>query len=60
MPLALALACAVAFVGAIWSLIWVPIGAVLAFLVMAAWHWPAHDERTPPWRHAPPRTQEAP
>ncbi len=49
-PLALALGCSVAFVGAIWSLIWVPVGAVLAYLAMAVWHWPVHDERTPPWR----------
>ncbi len=49
LPLALALASSVAFVGAIWSFWWVPVGAVLSFFVMAAWHWPRHDERTPPW-----------
>jgi cytochrome c oxidase subunit I+III len=60
MPLALALACAVAFVGAIWSLLWVPIGALLAFVAMAAWHWPVHDERTPPWNTVPEPPQEVP
>ncbi len=49
-PLALAFTSSVAFIGAIWSLMWVPVGLVLSFLVMAWWHWPRHDERTPPWK----------
>ena len=52
-PAALAVATSVAFIGAIWDLRWVLVGAGLAFVVMAYWHWPRHDERTPPWKGTP-------
>jgi cytochrome c oxidase subunit I+III len=48
-PLLLALACTVAFLGAIWSPWFVPVGALLTFSVMVHWHWPRTEERTPPW-----------
>jgi cytochrome c oxidase subunit 1 len=49
-PLALALSVAVAFLGTVWSLWWVPVGAALAFASLVGWHWPRDEERTPPWR----------
>lgn len=49
-PFLLALAVAVTFIGAIWSLWWVPIGGMISFAIMWFWHWPRHEERRPPWR----------
>ena len=49
-PLLLAAVVAMIFIGLIWSTIWVPIGALLTFLVLAYWHWPRDEERTPPWK----------
>ncbi len=49
-PLGLALATSLAFIGAMWSLWMVPVGAALSFAVMAWWHWPRADERLPEWR----------
>ncbi len=52
-PPMLALSVAVIFVGFLFHAIWVPIGAVLGFAVVVAWHWPGEEERRPPWRPAP-------
>jgi hypothetical protein len=41
---------AVAFIGAMFDVIWVPIGAILTFLCLAGWHWPREHERRPPWK----------
>ena len=49
-PLALAIATCVAFLGVLHSTWWVPLGAFLAFLAIAGWQWPRHEERTPPWK----------
>ena len=49
-PLALAVAAGTGFLGVVWSLWWVPVGAVLSFLALVGWHWPRTEERTPPWR----------
>ena len=49
-PLGLALASGVAFLGVVWSLWWVPVGAALSFVALAGWHWPRTAERTPPWK----------
>lgn len=43
-PLLAALAAAVAFVGMIWSLWAVPVGAFLFYLTMIGWHWPFDKE----------------
>jgi hypothetical protein len=40
----------VAFIGMLWSMVWVPVGFALTFLSMAAWHWPRHEVRRPPWK----------
>lgn len=48
-PMALAASVAVAFIGMIFSLWWVPAGFALAFLSMVGWHWPRHGVRRPPW-----------
>jgi cytochrome c oxidase subunit 1 len=48
-PLALAASVAVAFIGMLFSLIWVPIGFALTFISMIGWHWPRHHIRRPPW-----------
>jgi cytochrome c oxidase subunit I+III len=50
LPLLLACASAVAFIGLLFHTMWVPIGLLLAFLVLAVWHWPRNEERTPPWK----------
>jgi cytochrome c oxidase subunit 1 len=49
-PLALAISVSVAFIGMLWSMVWVPVGFALTFLSMAAWHWPRHEVRRPPWK----------
>jgi cytochrome c oxidase subunit I+III len=49
-PLALAIAVSGAFVGLMFTPWAVPIGAALAFAVIAAWMWPREHERTPPWK----------
>ncbi len=49
-PFTLALASSVIFIGTLWSLWWVPIGLLLAILVLSWWNWPRDDERTPPWK----------
>ena len=48
-PLLLAGAVAVAFIGLLFSVIWVPVGFFLAFLAMVGWHWPREHVRRPPW-----------
>jgi cytochrome c oxidase subunit I+III len=50
MPLVLALVVGMMFIGLIWSTTWVLVGAVLTFIVLAYWHWPRVEERTPPWK----------
>jgi cytochrome c oxidase subunit I+III len=52
-PLLLALAASAAFLGVIWEVWMVPIGALLAFLVIVFWNWPGTVERTPPWKQRP-------
>src|SRR5690606_16363251 len=43
-PLFLALSVGIAFIGALFDLIFVPIGALLAFLSIVGWHWPFDKE----------------
>ena len=49
LPLAFALAASLAFIGAIWTLWWVPVSLVLSYLTLVLWHWPRHHERRPHW-----------
>ncbi len=49
-PFMLALASSVIFIGTLWSFWWVPIGLLLAILVLSWWNWPRDDERTPHWK----------
>jgi len=45
-PLLLALAISVAFIGLIFDVIWVPIGALLALGAFIGWHWPVSREQS--------------
>ena len=49
-PLIAALATSVAFIGVMFSTIWVPIGGFLTFLAIVGWLWPRDEENTPPWK----------
>jgi cytochrome c oxidase subunit I+III len=52
-PFLLALAVAVAFVGFLFSVVWLAVGFLLCFIVLAYWHWPREAERRPPWKDEP-------
>jgi cytochrome c oxidase subunit I+III len=49
-PFLTAVSASVAFLGAMWSPWWVPVGSLLVFLCIVAWQWPGEEERTPPWK----------
>jgi cytochrome c oxidase subunit 1 len=52
-PLIAALATSVAFIGVMFSTIWVPVGGFLTFLAIVGWLWPRDEEKTPPWKAQP-------
>jgi len=39
-PFWLAMALTIAFLGAVWTLLFVPVGLALAFVALVGWHWP--------------------
>jgi cytochrome c oxidase subunit I+III len=45
-PFLLALAVSVAFIGVIFDVIWVPIGAALSLGAFIGWHWPVSREQS--------------
>jgi cytochrome c oxidase subunit I+III len=49
-PLLLACAASVAFIGLLFDEWFVVIGGALVFAAMVFWHWPGTHERTPPWK----------
>ncbi len=57
-PFWLAMALSVAFLGAVWTLLLVPVGLALAFVALVGWHWPARSGRRPEEHEA--ATEEAP
>jgi cytochrome c oxidase subunit I+III len=51
-PLLLALSATVAFLGVIYDVTMVPIGALLSVGAIVYWNWPGSEERTPPWKQS--------
>jgi cytochrome c oxidase subunit I+III len=47
-PFFAAVATSVAFIGVIFDQLWVPIGAVLMFIMLTLWNWPRHEEKREP------------
>ncbi|CAN5360213.1 cytochrome c oxidase subunit I [soil metagenome] len=48
-PILLALAVAVAFIGFLFSAMWLVVGFFLSFFIIVYWNYPKEAERTPPW-----------
>jgi cytochrome c oxidase subunit I+III len=53
-PLLLSLAVAFTFIGFMIDVVLVPVGAVLIFIAIVAWHWPDERERSMEWATAGP------